>query len=110
LHTLFFFSTTTAPADIYPLSYTTLFRSRDGAPSRASVVPSRGRARRPDAYESAWPATRHFSSTTRRISTCFASPAPSRSRFSARSEEHTSELQSRGHLVCRLLLEKKKTR
>src|SRR5439155_27194107 len=26
----------------------------------------------------------------------------------ARSEEHTSELQSRGHLVCRLLLEKKK--
>src|SRR5207253_10962527 len=27
-----------------------------------------------------------------------------------RSEEHTSELQSRGHLVCRLLLEKKKTR
>src|SRR5439155_1945619 len=29
-------------------------------------------------------------------------PAPQR------SEEHTSELQSRGHLVCRLLLEKKK--
>src|SRR5690625_6209106 len=28
---------------------------------------------------------------------------------SRRSEEHTSELQSRGHLVCRLLLEKKKT-
>src|SRR5690625_6414272 len=27
----------------------------------------------------------------------------------ARSEEHTSELQSRGQLVCRLLLEKKKT-
>src|SRR5439155_13037281 len=26
----------------------------------------------------------------------------------SRSEEHTSELQSRGHLVCRLLLEKKK--
>src|SRR5690625_6415164 len=26
----------------------------------------------------------------------------------ARSEEHTSELQSRGHLVCRLLLEQKK--
>src|SRR5215208_6634720 len=31
--------------------------------------------------------------------------SPSRSE---RSEEHTSELQSRGHLVCRLLLEKKK--
>src|SRR5690625_6663671 len=29
--------------------------------------------------------------------------------FTLRSEEHTSELQSRGHLVCRLLLEKKKT-
>src|SRR3989442_10510048 len=29
-------------------------------------------------------------------------------RLSGRSEEHTSELQSRPHLVCRLLLEKKK--
>src|SRR5437870_11128377 len=28
--------------------------------------------------------------------------------YAFRSEEHTSELQSRGHLVCRLLLEKKK--
>src|SRR3989449_7740299 len=33
---------------------------------------------------------------------------PSRKRASSRSEEHTSELQSRLHLVCRLLLEKKK--
>src|SRR2546422_7982126 len=32
-----------------------------------------------------------------------------RSARSSRSEEHTSELQSRLHLVCRLLLEKKKT-
>src|SRR2546422_4291504 len=32
----------------------------------------------------------------------------SRQGFEARSEEHTSELQSRLHLVCRLLLEKKK--
>src|SRR2546422_7386814 len=30
--------------------------------------------------------------------------------LSTRSEEHTSELQSRLHLVCRLLLEKKKTK
>src|SRR5690625_6974137 len=30
--------------------------------------------------------------------------------MTTRSEEHTSELQSRGHLVCRLLLEKKKNR
>src|SRR5207253_8730118 len=34
--------------------------------------------------------------------TATGKPAP------RRSEEHTSELQSRGHLVCRLLLEKKK--
>src|SRR2546422_2418140 len=33
---------------------------------------------------------------------------PQRSRVLERSEEHTSELQSRLHLVCRLLLEKKK--
>src|SRR5256886_7862136 len=32
------------------------------------------------------------------------------SRHQARSEEHTSELQSQSNLVCRLLLEKKKTR
>src|SRR2546429_5906195 len=35
--------------------------------------------------------------------------APQRAPPHARSEEHTSELQSRLHLVCRLLLEKKKT-
>src|SRR5690625_6411914 len=37
----------------------------------------------------------------------FRGPHPS---GNVRSEEHTSELQSRGHLVCRLLLEKKKKR
>src|SRR5207253_11470309 len=36
-------------------------------------------------------------------------PSESRRSASGRSEEHTSELQSRGHLVCRLLLEKKNT-
>src|SRR3712207_7092009 len=36
-------------------------------------------------------------------------PSPARKRMAvARSEEHTSELQSRQYLVCRLLLEKKK--
>src|SRR5262245_62266171 len=39
-----------------------------------------------------------------RMSKCFDGPAPTISR----SEEHTSELQSLRHLVCRLLLEKKK--
>src|SRR5207253_9532170 len=36
------------------------------------------------------------------------SPGLGRAFRHSRSEEHTSELQSRGHLVCRLLLEKKK--
>src|SRR3712207_7886232 len=36
-------------------------------------------------------------------------PAPAAQVFDDRSEEHTSELQSRQYLVCRLLLEKKKT-
>src|SRR5690625_4629725 len=36
------------------------------------------------------------------------SPKSLAERNMLRSEEHTSELQSRGHLVCRLLLEKKK--
>src|SRR2546422_4186805 len=37
-----------------------------------------------------------------------ATIAPAPRQFRRRSEEHTSELQSRLHLVCRLLLEKKK--
>src|SRR5690554_7496386 len=42
-------------------------------------------------------------------STCSAPPPRRRARWTTpRSEEHTSELQSRPHLVCRLLLEKKK--
>src|SRR3989442_6742354 len=38
-----------------------------------------------------------------------AEPATQAASTHQRSEEHTSELQSRPHLVCRLLLEKKKT-
>src|SRR5439155_3571081 len=37
-------------------------------------------------------------------------PVTTREMKYKRSEEHTSELQSRGHLVCRLLLEKKKNK
>src|ERR1041385_9421201 len=37
---------------------------------------------------------------------CAGRPAPARYHMLSRSEEHTSELQSRLHLVCRLLLEK----
>src|SRR5690625_2924043 len=47
----------------------------------------------------------------RRSYSICAEPVPGEIRVAIkkdRSEEHTSELQSRGHLVCRLLLEKKK--
>src|SRR5438552_5878469 len=46
--------------------------------------------------------------TTRRCSTPCRCWCPRPSRRTGRSEEHTSELQSPDHLVCRLLLEKKK--
>src|SRR3712207_8971309 len=74
--------------------YTTLFRSR----SRTAGVPAR-------------PSSRGAESTVRiRFSasaSCGRSRAVIRSSW-RRSEEHTSELQSRQYLVCRLLLEKKK--
>src|SRR5947209_9520756 len=55
-----------------------------------------------------------FSELARQISqpmtprTATAITSISRTRLPSRSEEHTSELQSRQYLVCRLLLEKKK--
>src|SRR2546429_4265463 len=42
------------------------------------------------------------------LTACGVTSAPMPSPGQRRSEEHTSELQSRLHLVCRLLLEKKK--
>src|SRR3712207_8402486 len=77
--------------------YTTLFRSRRPGPGGTSGSPATlriGRRSRPS-----------------RGPPC-AAPSPrdcpcSSSRRSSRSEEHTSELQSRQYLVCRLLLEKK---
>src|SRR5207253_10884142 len=50
-------------------------------------------------------ATRDATGVVPRVARASSSPAGR-----PRSEEHTSELQSRGHLVCRLLLEKKKKR
>src|SRR2546429_5739745 len=44
------------------------------------------------------------------LCSCALRPGPSFWGYRKRSEEHTSELQSRLHLVCRLLLEKKKKR
>src|SRR5258708_24567426 len=73
--------------------YTTLFRSITTCECGAKV-------RLPEASES-----RAF-----RCPVCKAGIALSvDARVLSRSEEHTSELQSPDHLVCRLLLEKKKT-
>src|SRR5436309_12258928 len=77
--------------------YTTLFRSRSGLrpgaqqPRRGAAGgrPQRGSAR-------SFPPRRDAAEMIERF------------RVAARSEEHTSELQSREKLVCRLLLEKKK--
>src|SRR6266508_6371855 len=55
-----------------------------------------------------WRAVATLSPTTARRSISGWQPMRIALRSRTRSEEHTSELQSRGHLVCRLLLEKKK--
>src|SRR5687768_18159739 len=80
----FFFLMIRRPPRSTLFPYTTLFRSP--SPTRCRSRTSRSRCRR--------------AGTSRR------SHAPTT--WTARSEEHTSELQSRLHLVCRLLLEKKK--
>src|SRR5438309_11665733 len=82
---LFFFLMIRRPPRSTLFPYTTLFRS-----PVCSATPSGGRRR------AVCPGGR----TTR--------PAPAKPSAPARSEEHTSELQSQFHLVCRLLLEKKK--
>src|SRR5439155_22654136 len=86
---LFFFFNDTATTDIYTLSL------HDALPisSRRWRLRPRahlGRRRLGQPQPAAHPDHRH-----------------GRRRGALRSEEHTSELQSRGHLVCRLLLEKK---
>src|SRR5258707_4231644 len=69
--------------------YTTLFRSAGGPVARALD--------RDQHRDAAQPATDRRAARSAR-------------RHLARSEEHTSELQSRQYLVCRLLLEKKKNK
>src|SRR3712207_7842059 len=76
--------------------YTTLFRSRA---AEAGLRRRRRRARRI--------ACSTTSRSALRTATRPSSSTP-RSCARSRSEEHTSELQSRQYLVCRLLLEKKK--
>src|SRR2546422_3472362 len=58
-------------------------------------------------FRSRWAAT-HRQSATTPTPTVGRGQAASGTPLPRRSEEHTSELQSRLHLVCRLLLEKKK--
>src|SRR5690349_23956255 len=77
--------------------YTTLFRSRrrDGAGRRAACAAGRHRGAACGGASAALAARGR-------------SQSGARENGAGRSEEHTSELQSRRDLVCRLLLEKKK--
>src|SRR5688572_32702051 len=84
---------------IYTLfPYTTLFRSRLRDEARgAGKQDERPCVGQPDA------GAEFLAAARRRLH------EPLVERLGARSEEHTSELQSQSNLVCRLLLEKKKT-
>src|SRR5687768_18329884 len=73
--------------------YTTLFRSRAYRP-HVSVAPSKCDPRKNTGDD--------------HVASCSSSTSMSPNAAMLRSEEHTSELQSRLDLVCRLLLEKKK--
>src|SRR5439155_2952025 len=104
----FFFMVTPAPAT-YTLSYTTLFRS---------TIASSATCCGPLSACHSVTATGPESVMSASVDCCGAGAAALHAAVTsmivtaacnaARSEEHTSELQSRGHLVCRLLLEKKK--
>src|SRR3712207_7575158 len=82
--------------------YTTLFRSTTRMPRRPLLGGLAGLAASPDLVR---PALAQAGGAARPI-TIVVPFAPGGS--TDRSEEHTSELQSRQYLVCRLLLEKKK--
>src|SRR2546428_11058529 len=91
----FFFFNDTATTEIYTLSlHDALPISRDGADAGRDRVRRRLSAASPGPAVSALP-QHHAAVRTQRVR-------------GKRSEEHTSELQSRSDLVCRLLLEKKK--
>src|SRR3712207_8775706 len=93
----FFFFNDTATTEIYTLSL------HDALPICRAAVRDRGAARR----ERDWvPGDVEGRSGWRRAGHA-RGRRPGRAR--RRSEEHTSELQSRQYLVCRLLLEKKNT-
>src|SRR3712207_8352584 len=93
-HMSFFFLMIRRPPRSTLFPYTTLFRSR--FLSRRHSTPYSGWRTGPRPANSSRP---------RRDKNLRPGPC----RWSSRSEEHTSELQSRQYLVCRLLLEKKTT-
>src|SRR5688572_31608625 len=86
-----------SPTEIYTLSYTTLFRSQR---SHAGEGARRER-HRPSEH------LRHHHQRDSGAGVREQGGEPLQADH-ARSEEHTSELQSQSNLVCRLLLEKKK--
>src|SRR5687768_18213373 len=81
--------------------YTTLFRSNRGPNRRNRELRVAGYSNRDHTWRS---------DEVRRRLMSREVDHRARVRMQGRSEEHTSELQSRLHLVCRLLLEKKKKR
>src|SRR5439155_22725492 len=94
----FFFLMIRQPPRSTLFPYTTLFRSRaDARVQRGGGPGGKGRDR---------PRARGRGAA--QVGDRVADGQVPRSVRAGRSEEHTSELQSRGHLVCRLLLEKKK--
>src|SRR5207244_4687487 len=89
--------------------YTTLFRSRREQDRQRLAGGNRRRARLdPHAHEECDGRARGLAVPRRGRRRGDQGQARPRDRGRARSEEHTSELQSPDHLVCRLLLEKKK--
>src|SRR5690606_41171268 len=99
-----------APTALYPLSLHDALPISARPASSARSSAARSRARHGSvARSSAAPAA--FAPTSTPLTAASSSDATARvTRTSTRvrSEEHTSELQSRENLVCRLLLEKKK--
>src|SRR3712207_8842165 len=88
--------------------YTTLFRSHGVAGLRTGLIPHNGvRVTAKDIGELPFALVAHLATDDHHFHpTCLRlTPIPWRD---TRSEEHTSELQSRQYLVCRLLLETKK--
>src|SRR3712207_8365591 len=100
LQSLFFFNDT-ATTEIYTLSL------HDALPISWSARTDRAAPRTAPAPRPT-PCCPEPAAGCRRTGSAPRSRPPGRGRTSSRSEEHTSELQSRQYLVCRLLLEKKK--